>query len=273
MEQTLLLKNATDGESFGSVLVMNYWRLFVLACCVLSVRAEVVINEIHYDPAIRTEQSEFVEFFNSGATAVSLDGWQLAGGVQFVFAAGSGIPAEGYVVVAQNPSVLKGRFGAMALGPWTGLLSNQGETVELRASGALVDKVSCKQGFPWPTVGDPPGYSIELVNPAFDNDLGGNWRRSLRDSAGALTRVLIPQKSEWKYRKGISEPSNPRSAWRAVNFDDNTWSNGAAPIGYDPGVAMGTTLADMRGNYTSFYVRRKFDVADPSQIASLTLVS
>jgi hypothetical protein len=34
---------------------------------------------------------------------------------------------------------------------------------------------------------------------------------------------------------------------------------------------MGTTLADMRGNYTSFYVRKKFDVADPSEIASLTL--
>src|SRR5262249_5170523 len=90
-------------------------------------------------------------------------------------------------------------------------------------------------------------------------------------SAGALSQVLIPQKSDWKYVRGTAEPSNPVSAWRALNFDDSTWSNGAAPIGYDPSVAMGTTLADMRGNYTSFYVRKKFNVTDPSQIASLTL--
>jgi hypothetical protein len=231
-----------------------------------------VINEIHYAPAIKTEQSEFVEFFNSGSAAITLDGWQLAGGVQFVFPPGTGIPAGGYLVVAQNPNALKGRFGATALGPWTGLLSNQGETVELRdVSGALVDKVSYKQGFPWPTVGDPPGYSIELVNPAFDNDLGGNWRRSIRGSSAELNRVLIPQRSTWKYRKGTSEPSDPISAWRALNFDDSLWSTGAAPIGYDPRVALGTTLADMRGNYTSLYVRKKFDVADPAAVASLTL--
>ncbi len=272
----LLLKNGTDESSFCTALVMNYWRLFsfALACCVLTVRSDIVINEIHYDPAIKTEQSEFIELFNTGTASIDLENWQIAGAVQFVFPAGTQISAGGYLVIAQNPSVLRSRFAANALGPWSGLLSNQGETVELRdASGALVDKVTYKQGFPWPTVGDPPGYSIELVNPTFDNDLGGNWRRSIRGSAGALNKVLVPQKSDWKYRKGTAEPSNPISAWRSPDFDDSTWSSGAAPIGYDPSVGIATTLADMRGNYTSFYVRRRFDVTDPSQIASLTLAA
>ena len=40
------------------------------------------------------------------------------------------------------------------------------------------DEVDYQRGFPWPTVGDAPGYSMELVHPALDNDLGGSWRSS-----------------------------------------------------------------------------------------------
>jgi hypothetical protein len=253
---------------------MKFWRLLSLLLVGSSglSLADVVINEIHYNPAVKTDRTEFVELYNSGATSVALDGWKLAGAVDYTFPTGISLGSDRYVVISENPASIKTHLGVNALGPWGGVLSNEGETIELRDSGgALVDKVDYKLGFPWPTVGDPPGYSIELVNPAFDNELGGNWRRSVRGTAVNPDLTLIPEKSVWKYRKGTSEASNPIGAWRQSNFDDSGWSSGTGPIGYDPSIPMGTTLSDMRDNYISVYLRKKFQVTDPSVIGSLSL--
>src|SRR5687767_15028559 len=135
--------------------------------------------------------------------------------------------------------------------------------------GDVIDQVDYQLGFPWPTVGDLPGYSIELVNPAFDNDLGGNWRRSVRGNPANQSQVLIPERSTWKYVKGTAEPSNPINTWRNLAFNDSTWSSGAAPVGYDGDLTMGSPLDDMFGNYTSFYMRKIFQIADPAAISSL----
>jgi hypothetical protein len=120
-------------------------------------------------------------------------------------------------------------------------------------------------------VGEQPGYSIELIHPNFDNDLGGSWRRSVRGNPSNEAEVLIPQGSTWKYFKGTEEPSSPSTAWRNNGFNDSGWSSGAAPVGYDGNLPMGTTLSDMRGFYTSIYMRRTFQVADPAAIGALSL--
>jgi hypothetical protein len=82
-------------------------------------------------------------------------------------------------------------------GPCRGKLSNQGDLVVLQtASGEVVDEVSYQLGFPWPTVGDIPGHSIELVNPALDNDLGGSWRSSTEgNSTIAIGSVIGDSKT------------------------------------------------------------------------------
>jgi len=234
--------------------------------------ADIVINEIHYDPPVKTELAEFIELHNSGASEVNLDGWQFSAGVSFVFPAGSRISAGGYLVVAENPAAFRTKFGGTALGPWTGLLAGDGERIELKNSaGEIVDEVDYQLGFPWPTVGDPPGYSIELIHPSLDNDLGGSWRRSVRGNPATDLQTLIPQRSQWKYKKGTAEPSSPVTAWRDGAYDDAAWAAGAAPIGYDPSVSLGTTLGDMRGSYSSVYLRRKFQIANPNVFGSLSL--
>ena len=62
-------------------------------------------------------------------------------------------------------------------GEYVGKLSNSGETLTLRdATGAIVDTVTYKSGFPWPTAAGGGGPSMELIHPSLDNDLGGSWR-------------------------------------------------------------------------------------------------
>src|SRR5687768_10911458 len=191
---------------------MNYSRFLQICALAVTVSpsfSRILINEIHYDPPIKTELTEFIELHNSGTTGVDLSGWSFTAGVNYTFPAGTSIAAGGYLVVAENPGAMQGKFGVSAVGPWEGLLANDGETITLRnAQGQIEDEVDYQLGFPWPTVGDLPGYSIELVNPAFDNDLGGNWRRSLRGSTPVQTQVLIPRGSTWNYVRGTAEPSS-----------------------------------------------------------------
>ena len=166
----------------------------------------VVINELHVDPDVKTEQVEFVELCNPGTVAVDLSGWRLDGGVFYTFPAGTRLAAGGYLIVAQNPEQVKAKWitltlpakASLVLGPFGGKLDNGSDSVILRdAAGEKVDEVNYQLGFPWPMVGEPltgttagTGGSMQLVNPAFDNDLGGCWRSALPTPAAANSTVL-----------------------------------------------------------------------------------
>lgn len=231
----------------------------------------VVINEIHYRPDVKTEPVEFIELHNPGARAVDLSGWRFTEGVEFTFPNGTSLGPGGFLVVAEHPAALQTKFGVNALGPWSGSLANEGERIVLcDAGGQVQEEVEYRLGFPWPTVGDPPGHSIELVHPSLDNDLGGSWRRSTPDAAGPAPLTLLPSGSTWRYFKGTSEASSPPSAWRAPGFDDSAWPSGGAPLGYGETFIV-TPLPDMQGGYTSVFLRRKFHVDDPTAITSLVL--
>ena len=152
----------------------------------------VVINEIHYDPDIKTELVEFVELYNAGTTDVELGGWYFTGGISYEFPAGSTLPVGSYIIVAQNPAFIGtkwsgGRTGvplSLVFGPFEGKLGNDGDNIRLcNATDEEIDQVDYQLGFPWPTVGDAvpqdrpgTGHSIQLVNPFVDNDLAGSWR-------------------------------------------------------------------------------------------------
>ena len=238
-----------------------------------SADAELVINEIHYHPPDKTEPSQFVEIYNTGATAVAVAGWSLAGDIQYTFPAGTTLATAEYAVVAQDPAFLLKKFKATAYGPFSGRLSARNGSVRLvDASGQTVNEVNYHQGFPWPTVGVLPGYSIELIEPHLDNSLGGSWRSSCTQPATpASSGILVPSRSEWKYLPGVQAPSSPASLWHDPGFEDASWRSGPAPIGYDPTESMGTPLNDMRGKYSSIYLRKTFTVDDIFEITGLNL--
>jgi len=216
-----------------------------------------VINEIHYKPDDKTSLEEFIEIHNPGDTAANLSGWTLSDAVTFTFPGGTIIPAGGYLIVAEKPSVILAKFGKTALGPWTGKLNSTGERIDLRdGGGALRDSVEYGVGVPWPTGPDGSGSSAELIHPSLDNDLGGSWRSSGSIVATPVT-YIASQAAGWKYKKGTS---NPVEAWRAISFNDSSWLTGQAGIGYnDPGVI--TSLPDMPGGgYRSVYFRKSFTV-------------
>ena len=229
----------------------------------------IVINELHVNPDVKTELVEYVELYNAGQSDTDMSGWALSDGVQFTFPEGTILEAGGYLVVSQDPTAVMAKYGVESLGPFAGQLSNEGERVALsNALTEVQDAVDYQLGFPWPTVGDEPGYSMELINPLLDNDLGGSWRSSGGSTDAGET--YFTAMSEWRYFKGSQEPSPAVGAWREIGFDDTSWLIGTGAIGYGDGHVV-TNVSDMRNNFTTLYLRKEFTVADANTIEALLL--
>ncbi|MBN1360467.1 MAG: lamin tail domain-containing protein [Sedimentisphaerales bacterium] len=180
--------------------------LYAVTGALQAVEPTIVINELHTNPDVSTELVEYIELHNWGRSTVDVSGWSFTSGVFYTFAAGTVMPPGGYLVVAENPGQLLGKWAtlraelaeAVVLGPYAGKLNNEGERVTLcDAAGHVIDEVDYQLGFPWPTVGDEvpeghpgTGYSMQLINPRLDNDLGGAWRSSAPTPAKANSAVL-----------------------------------------------------------------------------------
>ncbi|MBI3869444.1 MAG: lamin tail domain-containing protein [Verrucomicrobia bacterium] len=228
----------------------------------------VVINEIQYAPADNTKPTQFIELLNPGNEALNLSAWRLADAVQFTFSNNTVILPHGFVVIAANPAAFQAAYGFTPMGPWAGALKRGGARIELRdQKGALVDEVSYQPGFPWPANAHGDGSSIELINPSLDNDLGGSWRSSgATNYVRELATYLAAQDSQWRFRKGTNEASEPISAWRQLDFiEDDTWNTARTSIGFgdnddktDLTQAPWNSPYTMQSNYISLYLRHPF---------------
>jgi len=190
----------TDGVNGADLAVLgNNW--------LTQVTSDVVINEIHHNPDIKTELVEFVELYNTGPADVDISGWHFCDGISYEFPQGTILRAGEYVVIAEdpglavNPTTIADKYGvdpALLYGFFVGTLSNEGEKIELcDALGRQVDQVDYKLGFPWPIVGDPVpeslpgnGHSMQLIHHKLDNDLGGSWRSALPTPGAENTEVF-----------------------------------------------------------------------------------
>ncbi len=87
---------------------------------------------------------------------------------------------------------------------------------------------------------------------------------------GPLADGPIPSGASWQFFRGFFSPSDDGEAWRQPDFADDDWETGAEPFFYGEPL-IGTELPDMRGNYTSVYLRRTFDIPHPDEFSSVAL--
>ncbi len=235
-----------------------------------SLLSQIVINEIHYDQDDKTIPEEFIELYNAGPEIVDLTGWHITDGIFFSFPDGTEMEPDSYLIVAQDPEVFAAKFGVMpTVGPYDGRLDNDGDELILRdAEVNQVDRVNYNVGFPWPLDSNGKGSSMELIHPSLDNDLGSSWRASGIIASGPPERVFLfsEEATDWKYRKGTSEASNPVGAWRELDFvEDASWLTGQTSLGYSDD-DDNTPLDDMRDNYSSVFLRKKFTIDSEDDI-------
>ncbi len=219
----------------------------------------IVINELHTNPDVSTELVEFVELYNLGRSSVDLSGWSFASGVSYTFPPGTVMSRGEYLVVAENPDQLVAKWTNLqadlgehlVLGPYGGKLKNEGERVILcDATGQVIDEVDYQLGFPWPTVGDEmsqgrsgTGYSMQLMNPLFDNDLAGAWRSATPTPASANVSVFKDAAPPF-LRQVEHTPKQPKSSDVVTITTKVTDADGLSTVklSYQP-VAPGAYIA------------------------------
>ena len=254
---------------FASRLSCTLFALFFCPLLAVFGQNSVLINEIHYNPDVKVEQVEFIELHNRGSEVVDLSGWAFDQGVTYTFSNGVSIAAGGYLIISEDPSAFATKFRTNAVGPWVGSLNNDGENVRLvDAAGRTVDEVEYQLGFPWPTVGDAPGLSIELINPNFDNDLGGNWRSLfIPPPAPSLARSIFGVTQVWKYYQNGEAPGD----WKSEEYDDSGWPEGPGLLYVESNTGVSPRNTALTLGQSAYYFRTKFDFTNDPATHTLQL--
>ena len=255
----------------------------------------VVINELMYHPPAGGD--EFIELRNIAETATALydpahptNTWRLDGAVEYVFPTGVTMQASDLVlVVATNdPAGFRTKYGVPAqvpiFGPYAGVLDNAGESLKLWRPDTpdiegvpwiLVDRVKYNDNSPWPESADGDGPALErLAGTLYGND-PMNWSASAASNGtpgAANSGVLVGKTAGWRYHDRGTDLGTP---WRAAAYADSAWEDGNAPLGYpdtNPDIDTEVDYGGDPGNkQITTYFRKKFVLADPSKVDSLTL--
>lgn len=81
-------------------------------------------------------------------------------------------------------------------------------------------------------------------------------------------KVVIALGEDWLYFKGITYPGDD---WKNISFNDSAWLVGPSGIGYGDSDDS-TVLSDMQNNYVTVYMRKQFNINDPSVLTKMTLL-
>ena len=230
----------------------------------------VAFNELHYHPTAAQTAGEWIELKNQYAVNIDMSGWRLSDGVDFVFPAGTVIPAGGYLVIAANPAALQAATGLPGiLGPFSGQLSNSGERVALKNnSDRVMDEIAYGTNGSWPCAPDGGGPTLARRGDNFPSTEAASWRASVTSSGtpGAdnfpaflppVVTTVVALNASWKY---LANGSDPGSTWNSEAFNDAAWSTSGAgfQLGSDALPAGVTASTALPSGPVTYYFRRAF---------------
>ena len=146
----------------------------------------LAITEIHYNPlptspgATDSSEYEFIEFKNTGTSALDLGGLTFANGITFTFPPATSLAPGAFKVIVKNLVKFNARYpGVATAGVFTGSLDNAGEKLTVTtALGGAVLTVDYDDDPPWPAAADGSGYSLVPNGTNYNSDKGENWRAS-----------------------------------------------------------------------------------------------
>ena len=199
-----------------------FYRASLLSLCFsLAGSAAVVINEIHYNPDVKTEPAEFVELFNAGTNTVNLAGWTLSDDAgtpaKWIFPAVTIEPNGFMVVFASN----KNRATAGQVLHTNFKLSADGGYLALRRPNSSVATEFA--AYPAQYVDKPYGFPQTLTTTSFAG-------------TSAPLKYFIPANNALG------------TAWTARTFNDASWTGGTNGVGFQatvPGFLFKTWFANV----------------------------
>ena len=200
------------------------------------------------------DYSDYIELFNSGPSAVDLDGYYLtddSGALTKFRLPAVTLDADDFLLVfasgknrAVPGSELHSNFSLASAGDYLALVEPDGATVV--------------QDF-------GPSLPEQFENTPYGLMQTGDTTSSVFLNTGAACSWLVPT-------------SDIGASWRNQGFDDSSWDNATTGIGYENGSGYqalfgvnGDVGNEMSGITSTVYIRIPFQVPDPSSVSELTL--
>lgn len=151
----------------------------------------IVINEIHYNPKddvdaigniIAGTNYEFIELKNITTAPIDLTNVFFSRGIDYFFPDNTILQAGAFIVLAENSTRFRERYGLAPFDSYGGKLSNAGESIWLEritdAGAVLLDAVNYDDSFPWDAQADGGvnDFSLALIDGNVNNDTRLNWK-------------------------------------------------------------------------------------------------
>ena len=169
----------------------------------------LVITKIMYHPATSTKfpdsnNQEFIELLNNGNEPIDLTGIYFSGtGFVYQFPAGSILPSQGVIQLANNGVTFEKLYGISAYSEFTRSLSNEGQKLTLADGfGNVIDEVEYSNKAPWPNADGNTNY-LKLTNPNLDNALATNW---IASTDALTTNVVGIEEDDHKFLEVYPNP-------------------------------------------------------------------
>ena len=108
-----------------------------------------------------------------------------------------------------------------------------------------------------PTSSDPVQIQVTLDGSIPIASVFLNFDDGLESRTGTS---VFNDNTSWRFWKGTSTPSEGLE-WTTLPFDDTNWQSEQGGFGYGDLAHVNTTLSDMRGNYTTVYLRKTFSLS------------
>lgn len=164
---------------FDSIQVPNNSGSAFIA--ILDQSGPIQVNEINYQSASSSNTGDWVEILNSGSEVVDLQNWSLKDGNDnniYTISATTLLSPDHYLVLCQdldkfrtiNPNILN------CQGSFNFDLAANGEKIRLFDNNdLLISQVYYKTTFPWPTLLEGSGKTLELLDIEDELSDGNNW--------------------------------------------------------------------------------------------------
>ncbi len=224
------------------VLKQGVWSALSTADFQMEFQLPLRFTEIMYHP-IGGDPFEFVELANTGAVDLDMSGFSLRG-LEFLFPPHSTLKAGQTAVLASSlgaASSFSSRYPGVSVTGWfNGLLSNNGEKLELRdRDGRLVTSVTYADSGAWPAAADGKGFSLQSNGGGDPNDASQWWAAAATPGKVTALPVLPAVR--------ISEVFAAPDATRSITDFIELSFNGTGTQSID-----GWSLRDSQGHFFVF---------------------
>jgi hypothetical protein len=214
--ESLLFSLQTSEIIKARILIGDDWSPITEVTAVLDDEdfSHLAVTEVHYHPwdlvlegdSLFSKDLEFIEFKNTGLSAINLAGLVLDSAIYYEFPDDAVLPPGQFYVVASKPASFYRAYGLVPSGNFKKNLSNSGEEILLKdKDGHPVIDFIYSDDVPWPQYADGSGYSLvsssrvpvgDPSDPAYWRNSGAEWGSPFADdSFASASDPIEPEES------------------------------------------------------------------------------